>query len=175
MAGDEVVQSVPRMRWGPLLLLVPLLGLALLVFLRGAVVVVSADLGRPHVLPSSLSVSLPPDRESLGRATWTLLHVLAENWAESPSREAVANATQFVSLLAQLYPCPVCGEHFRALLAEQPVNATTRDAFSSWAHAVHSAVNARLGKAPFPRDALTRTWYNDDLGLGAVERGRGAA
>ena len=175
------------MRWGPLLLLVPLLGLALLVFLRGAAVVVSADLGRPQVLPhvlphvppssssSSLSVALPPDRESLGRATWTLLHVLAENWAESPSREAVANATQFVSLLAQLYPCPVCGEHFRALLAEQPVNATTRDAFSSWAHAVHSTVNARLGKAPFPRDALTRTWYNDDLGLGAVERGRGAA
>ena len=99
-------------------------------------------------------------RESLGRATWTLLHAVAASYPDKPSRGQKRAAAALVGSLAELYPCAECAAHLRGHLATRPLDASTGPALRAWACALHNDVNADLGKpvASCAPAALARLW-----------------
>ena len=99
-------------------------------------------------------------RESLGRATWTLLHAVAASYPDKPSRGQRKAAAALVGSLAELYPCAECAAHLRGHLTTRPLDASTGPALRAWACALHNDVNADLGKplASCAPAALARQW-----------------
>jgi hypothetical protein len=69
---------------------------------------------------SSSGTSTSEDSEvrkaELGRATWTLLHMMAAQYPERPSRQQQRDAAAFINTLARVYPCGSCGAHFQEIL-----------------------------------------------------------
>ena len=54
-----------------------------------------------------------------------------------------------VHALAALYPCEECAAHFREVLAADPPETASREAFSGWLCRVHNVVNRSLDKPAF--------------------------
>jgi hypothetical protein len=55
-------------------------------------------------------------KAELGRATWTLVHTLASQYPESPSRQQQREVATFLSTLARVYPCGTCASHFQEII-----------------------------------------------------------
>ncbi len=85
---------------------------------------------------------------------------MAAHYPDAPSPEEQAAARGLASALALLYPCLHCRAAFAAALEEDPVDVSSRAAFSAWACRHHNRVNEALGKPAFPCEeaALQRRW-----------------
>ena len=92
----------------------------------------------------------PPDREELGRHSWTLLHALAAYFPEQPTPAQSQAAVGFIRAVAMLYPCRHCAEDFAHGLEEHPPRTGSREELSVWMCEAHNRVNALLGKPVFP-------------------------
>ena len=103
-------------------------------------------------------------REELGNATWLLLHTMAAQWPDSPTRAQRRSALEFVRGLSVAYPCAVCGAHFRALLKEIPPRVGSGGDFRAWACEAHNRVNEQLGKPRFNCARLAARWGGIDCG-----------
>lgn len=55
-------------------------------------------------------------KAELGSATWTLLHTLAAQFPEHPTRQQRRDAYQMLTSLARIYPCAECAEHFQKIM-----------------------------------------------------------
>ena len=109
--------------------------------------------GRKSDAPSSSSAAsapCPPDRDELGRHSWTLLHTMAAYFPDSPKPDESAAALSLLSSLSLLYPCSHCAADFRESLADHPPQAGSRAELSVWMCKAHNRVNRMLGKAEFP-------------------------
>lgn len=120
----------------------------------------------------------PPTKETLGRASWTLLHTFAREHPEEPYQDDVDYAREFVHAFARVYPCPECRKHLQTSLAGEhelkDEHLSSREALSEWVCSLHNLVNSRLGKEPFPcgKESLTRRWgdpFKEDCGCDADE------
>uniref|UniRef100_A0A7R9UEP7 Sulfhydryl oxidase n=1 Tax=Pinguiococcus pyrenoidosus TaxID=172671 RepID=A0A7R9UEP7_9STRA len=92
----------------------------------------------------------PPDREELGRSSWTLLHTTAAYYPERPCKKDMQAAKRFIEGFAALYPCSHCAEDFREAVRQNPPRVESREQFSLWACEQHNTVNEKLGKAAIP-------------------------
>jgi mitochondrial FAD-linked sulfhydryl oxidase len=104
------------------------------------------------------------DAETLGRATWTLLHSLAAAFPLSPSPAESATAARFMRDFARLYPCEVCAEGFREIVGADPPDTASGPRFASWMCRAHNAVNREVGKAEFDcsDENIARRWGTCD-------------
>ncbi|KAL7814744.1 augmenter of liver regeneration [Trichoderma gracile] len=100
----------------------------------------------------------PPDVETLGRSTWTLLHTIAATYPEQPSRTQQSDLLSFVGLFSKLYPCWVCAEDFQGYMARQRPQVSSRDEFSQWLCRAHNDVNRKLGKPEFDCSRVDERW-----------------
>ena len=101
----------------------------------------------------------PPDVDELGRSTWTLLHTMAAQYPERPTRGQQADAAGFVAALANLYPCWNCATDFRAWMkAGNAPRVSSRDDFGRWLCEAHNAVNDKLGKPAFDCGRWQERW-----------------
>jgi len=94
-------------------------------------------------------------RAELGHGSWNMLHRLAAKFPATPTQQQRHEIEQFFGLLGQWYPCDECAEHFRAMLADHPVQSGSHVELTSWLCERHNQVNARLGKPQFPCDAAS--------------------
>ena len=124
----------------------------------------------------------PPDREELGRATWTLLHAVAAYYPDAPSAAERGAAAALVSALCALYPCAHCRERLVADVAASAPRTESRTALARWVCEQHNAVNEALGKRAFPCElaALDERWrtgcsQSDDSSSLAAETSLGRA
>ena len=95
----------------------------------------------------------PPDVETLGRSTWTLLHSLTAVYPTRADQQQQNEMRTFLGLFSRLYPCWVCATDFRNWMDEptgrnQPRLATRQD-FGTWMCEAHNEVNRKLGKKEF--------------------------
>lgn len=51
-------------------------------------------------------------RAELGRSTWTLLHMLAAQLPDRPSKQQQKDVRGLVDVLTRIYPCGECARHF---------------------------------------------------------------
>lgn len=113
------------------------------------------------------------------------MHSVAAHYPRQPSAYEKAHAAAFYRALAALYPCTHCREDFHASVAADPprrvrnqaasgvawvasteaetlrlLRVESREALAVWLCGQHNAVNAKLGKPPFPCDfaALDARW-----------------
>mmetsp|Transcript_25502 Transcript_25502/g.55437 ORF Transcript_25502/g.55437 Transcript_25502/m.55437 type:complete len:199 (-) Transcript_25502:479-1075(-) len=97
----------------------------------------------------------PPDREEIGRDTWTLLHTIAAYYPNTPSVREQCSARTLVKSLAQLYPCTHCKGDFQKAIEDHPPRVKNREEFSRWVCEQHNLVNEKLGKPSQPCDLAT--------------------
>ncbi|CAA6667401.1 unnamed protein product [Spirodela intermedia] len=112
---------------------------------------------------------VPLTKEEVGRCTWTLLHTIAAQYPEHPTREQKRDAKELVSyvIISRLYPCKECADHFKEILRANPVLAGSREELSQWLCHVHNVVNRSLGKPIFPCRRVGARWGK----LGCEDRG----
>jgi FAD-linked sulfhydryl oxidase len=92
----------------------------------------------------------PPNREELGRSTWTYLHATVAYYPAEPVAEDREAALGMIQSLARLYPCLHCRAEFAEHVARHPPAVGSRADLSLWLCDAHNRVNKVLGKAPFP-------------------------
>ncbi|GIL83190.1 hypothetical protein Vretimale_11420 [Volvox reticuliferus] len=134
----------------------------------------------PAMLPSLSSASAntatavaaaAAAKAEVGRATWTLLHTLAAQFPDRPTRRQQRDARTLVDCLTRIYPCGDCARHFAELVRRDPPVVSSGTAFRRWLCQVHNRVNARLGKTPFNCDLVESRWA--PLGCSAAEAAAG--
>lgn len=100
----------------------------------------------------------PPDVETLGRGTWTLLHSIAATYPDVPSMSQQSDLLSFVKLFSKLYPCWVCAEDFQSYLGKEMPRVKSRDEFGKWLCGAHNEVNRKLGKPQFDCSQWQERW-----------------
>ncbi|QPG93834.1 hypothetical protein C2857_002949 [Epichloe festucae Fl1] len=100
----------------------------------------------------------PPDVETLGRGTWTLLHSIAATYPDVPSMSQQSDLLSFVKLFSKLYPCWVCAEDFQSYLGKEMPRVQSRDEFGKWLCGAHNEVNRKLGKPQFDCSQWQERW-----------------
>ncbi|RWW28439.1 hypothetical protein GW17_00007082 [Ensete ventricosum] len=73
----------------------------------------------PALLVLSLGIAKaagPLTKEELGRATWTLLHAIAAQYPDQPTRQQKHDVKELLAILSRLYPCKECADHFKEVL-----------------------------------------------------------
>lgn len=65
---------------------------------------------------SSTGDSSAAMKAELGRATWTLLHMLAAQFPEKPTRQQQRDARELITCLTRIYPCGECASHFTEIV-----------------------------------------------------------
>eukprot|EP00667_Euglena_gracilis_P013017 EG_transcript_13401 len=115
----------------------------------------------------------------IGRASWKVMHSVADRFPQFPSPLEQQAALQFMNSFAILYPCEKCRISFQQLLRQYPPDVSSQAAFSAWMSFFHNQINAHLGKpvtpsngnaSPSPSTSLTRTTSAPGGSLGAAER-----
>ena len=102
-----------------------------------------------------------PDRQQLGRHTWTLLHVIAAYWPQNPSDKQKEDVIAFLHLLSELYPCSVCAADLRHELSANPPNVESRDDFVEWICKLHNRISKKIGKKTFDCKQHQKRWRRD--------------
>ncbi|TPX38615.1 hypothetical protein SeLEV6574_g07721 [Synchytrium endobioticum] len=108
--------------------------------------------------PTVTKLECPPDREALGRATWTFLHTMAAYYPESPSHEHRQRTLQFLNSFSHLYPCNHCADHLRLEIKKTPPDVASRDGLSNWLCIMHNKVNDVLEKPQFDCKRVLERW-----------------
>ncbi|KAF9927770.1 hypothetical protein FBU30_002887 [Linnemannia zychae] len=100
----------------------------------------------------------PPDREVLGRATWTFLHTMAAYYPDKPSVMEQNTMKSLLTSFSQFYPCGHCAEHLREEMKVDPPKVESRKALSWWMCGMHNKVNEMLGKDIFDCNKVDERW-----------------
>ncbi|KAJ7160932.1 ERV/ALR sulfhydryl oxidase domain-containing protein [Mycena filopes] len=100
----------------------------------------------------------PPDKDQLGRATWTFLHTAAAYYPAVPSPAQRSQMLALIHALPALYPCSHCADDFGAEVARHPPDVSGRAGLSRWFCERHNEVNEKLGKEAFDCDKTDERW-----------------
>ncbi|GFR52344.1 hypothetical protein Agub_g14889, partial [Astrephomene gubernaculifera] len=107
---------------------------------------------------SSVNAAAAAAKADLGRATWTLLHTLAAQLPERPSRQQQRDVAALVDCLTRVYPCGDCARHFAEMVRRDPPVVRSGSEFRRWLCGIHNRVNARLGKPSFNCELVEARW-----------------
>ncbi|KAJ1298215.1 hypothetical protein BS78_01G436600 [Paspalum vaginatum] len=98
----------------------------------------------PEVPKEKDAKAAPLTKEEVGRATWMLLHTIAAQFPDEPTRQQKRDAKELMHIISRLYPCKECADHFKEVLKANPVQAGSQAEFSQWLCYVHNVVNRRI-------------------------------
>ncbi|KAG0055902.1 hypothetical protein BGZ83_007025 [Gryganskiella cystojenkinii] len=121
---------------------------------------VAAGVGAAAAAPSTFDYEkeCPPDKEILGRATWTFLHTMVAYYPDRPSQQEQSTMKSLLGSFSQFYPCGPCAEHLRAEMQEDPPKVATRQELGLWMCGMHNKVNEILGKESFDCSKIDERW-----------------
>ncbi|KAM3230287.1 hypothetical protein ACQJBY_060843 [Aegilops geniculata] len=74
----------------------------------------------PEVLKKDAKVA-SLTKEEVGRATWMLLHTIATQFPDEPTRQQKRDAKELMALISRMYPCKECADHFKEVLKYQVI------------------------------------------------------
>jgi FAD-linked sulfhydryl oxidase len=92
----------------------------------------------------------PPDRERLGRATWTFLHTTTAYLPERLDADDAGRIRALFDLVARLYPCVHCRANFEEDLTRAPPDFSSRSSIMRWLCEHHNRINAWHKAPTFP-------------------------
>ncbi|CAD8168412.1 unnamed protein product [Paramecium pentaurelia] len=100
-------------------------------------------------------------REELGRAGWTLLHMISATLPVDFDEEFTFKINVFLNLFGQFFPCKECAGHFLNMTTVLPYEGTTRVDFMQYLCMLHNEVNERLQKPTFNCSEIHQRWGGD--------------
>eukprot|EP00850_Spirogloea_muscicola_P005213 SM000023S07669 [mRNA] locus=s23:771645:773447:- [translate_table: standard] len=103
-------------------------------------------------------------REELGVATWTLLHTLAAQFPDKPTKQQQRDVKDLMGLMTRIYPCKQCADHFKEVLKSSPPQTGSGVELAQWMCRVHNIVNRSLDKPQFPCRQVDARWGALDCG-----------
>lgn len=65
------------------------------------------------ILAQRAHLQCPPDKDELGRSTWSFLHTMAAYFPDEPSPIQQKEMSAFVKIFAKYYPCEHCAKDFQ--------------------------------------------------------------
>ena len=72
---------------------------------------------RPHhATPAFSPHRTAAHKAQMGRATWSFLHTLAEQYPERPNAEQQRDIKNLIVSLSRVYPCNQCSSHFQEIV-----------------------------------------------------------
>jgi len=110
---------------------------------------------QPHAASGAADASR---KAELGRATWTLLHMLAAQFPEKPTRQQQRDAKELIGCLTRIYPCADCASHWQQIVKKDPPTVGSREQLQQWMCRTHNSVNRSLGKPTFNCDLAAARW-----------------
>ncbi|OCB85544.1 FAD-dependent thiol oxidase [Sanghuangporus baumii] len=99
--------------------------------------------------PNGPPPDCPPDKDQLGRSTWTFLHATAAYYPDQPTSTHRKRMLGILFALPVLFPCSWCAMHFGEEIQRSPPDVSNRENLSRWLCQQHNIVNERLGKPLF--------------------------
>ncbi|KAF9570021.1 hypothetical protein EC968_002335 [Mortierella alpina] len=120
--------------------------------------VAGSALGESATPTFNYEAECPPDKEILGRATWTFLHTMAAYYPEKPSAMEQTTMKSLLSSFSQFYPCGPCAEHLREEMKVDPPKVESRKELAWWMCEMHNKVNDILGKEAFDCNKVDERW-----------------
>eukprot|EP00850_Spirogloea_muscicola_P000037 SM000001S04439 [mRNA] locus=s1:258607:260410:+ [translate_table: standard] len=103
-------------------------------------------------------------REELGVSTWTLLHTLAAQFPDRPTKQQQRDVKDLMGLMTRIYPCKQCADHFKEVLKSSPPQTGSGVELAQWMCRVHNIVNRSLDKPQFPCRQVDARWGALDCG-----------
>lgn len=116
------------------------------------------------VVASTAPSHAPVSREDLGRATWVLLHTLAAQLPDKPTRQQQRDVRTLIDVLTRIYPCGDCASHWKSIVRVEPPRVHTRQEFEQWLCRAHNVVNRSLGKPMYNCNVVQLRWGALDCG-----------
>lgn len=101
---------------------------------------------------------VPVSREELGRSTWVLLHTLAAQLPDKPTRQQQRDVRTLIDVLTRIYPCGDCASHWSHIVRAEPPRVQSRQEFEQWLCRVHNVVNRSLGKPMYNCKVVGLRW-----------------
>ncbi|CAJ1393315.1 unnamed protein product [Effrenium voratum] len=94
--------------------------------------------------------------EVWGPPTWFFLHSVTLALPEKVPQEQQAQIKNLVLSLQEVLPCPLCAEHWRKNMDEDPIepHLGSREALVDWLIGMHNKVNKRKDKPVMTRDQV---------------------
>ncbi len=91
----------------------------------------------------------PLNSDSLGRMSWSVLHTIAVNYPDHPTREEQNTMMSFFMNFAKVYPCGQCRDHFLKNIIKYPPQVQSQSQLIHWLCFQHNLVNQKLNKPIF--------------------------
>ncbi|DBA65843.1 TPA: hypothetical protein ACH3X2_002874 [Trebouxia sp. C0005] len=112
----------------------------------------------------AVSAAATISKEELGRATWTMLHTLAVQYPQMPTKQQQKDVKTLVDVLTRIYPCTECAQHFGEVVKSDPPNVSSGHELQQWMCRVHNNVNKSIGKRTFNCKFVEARWGALDCG-----------
>ncbi|GMH45800.1 hypothetical protein BSKO_13763 [Bryopsis sp. KO-2023] len=107
--------------------------------------------------PEVVSVS----KEDLGKGTWTLLHSIAAQYPDHPTKQQRKDVHDLIDILTRVYPCETCAKHFKDIVRNDPPAVSSRADLEQWMCRTHNIVNRSLNKPAFNCTYVQSRWGID--------------
>lgn len=108
--------------------------------------------------PTKKDPECPLDRESLGKATWSVMHTVASKYSMRPTPKEKKDMEEFIRLMSIMYPCSYCAKDFREDIKQHPPQLESRKDLTLWFCQIHNKVNNKLGKPHFDCSKVDERW-----------------
>ncbi|CEP61752.1 flavin-linked sulfhydryl oxidase LALA0_S03e10176g [Lachancea lanzarotensis] len=102
----------------------------------------------------------PPDVETLGNSSWTLLHAITASYPKQPNDTQKGEMKQFMTIFSHVYPCWWCAKDFENFMRNNAPKVESREELGRWMCAAHNDVNKKLGKPIFDCNLWEKRWVD---------------
>ncbi len=88
------------------------------------------------------------DTRFWGPSAWKLMHLVAYNYPDKPSKEDMNNFGMFYNNLKYILPCKYCRISLDKFMSELPIEKYigSRKKLTEWIYLIHNKVNDKLRK-----------------------------
>lgn len=83
-----------------------------------------------------------------GPSLWSSLHFISMAYPDQPTKKDIEHNIVFLHSLANVLPCDICKQHFKAMLDKTnlPLELSNKQSYIALVHRLHNQVNRANGK-----------------------------
>jgi hypothetical protein len=107
--------------------------------------------------------------EFWGPPAWKFLHIVALAYPEKPNDYDKQAYKNFYTIIKDILPCKVCGEHYNQHLKNHPLDdniLSSKDNLVNWTIDIHNEVNKLNNKTVYDydkaRELITQPYYKSN-------------
>lgn len=100
------------------------------------------------------------DPKIWGPSGWLFLHTVTFNYPTNPSEEDKKNYKEFFDSLKNVIPCPICSEHYKENIKNNPIKLNSKDELIEWLFDIHNSVNKFKGEKVYTHEELYDIYYD---------------